>query len=95
MRNNTSNAAHNNALIAMRAKTAKLNPAPTALHLIASGVVDQMTMTETNAAGRDMPVLQKNLFFQFAPMQAGRTAQSKRPQTISVAFWKLQKQNNA
>ncbi|HUX30232.1 MAG TPA: hypothetical protein VMV78_06345 [Thiobacillus sp.] len=76
----------------MRAKTAKLNPAPIALHLIASGVVDQIRMTETNAAGSDIPVLQNNKLPPFSPLQTGRTAQTKRPQIISVAFGELLEQ---
>jgi hypothetical protein len=67
MRNTNSNAAHNIKLIAMRAKTAKLNPAPNALHLIASGVVDQITMTVANAAGNDISELRKNILLPFRP----------------------------
>jgi len=59
MRSAANNAAQNNTLIAMRAKTAKLNPASSALHLMASGVVDQIMTTETKAAGSDIPFLQK------------------------------------
>jgi hypothetical protein len=37
--------------MAMRENTAKLKPAPSALHLMASGVVDQIRMAFTNASG--------------------------------------------
>lgn len=38
----------------MRANTAKVEPTPVALHLMASGVVDQIMITDTNAAGSDI-----------------------------------------
>ncbi len=41
--------------IAMRENTAKLNPTPSALHLMASGVVNQIRITDTNASGSDIP----------------------------------------
>lgn len=40
MRSTTSKAMHSNTPSAMRDNTAKLKPAPCALHLIARGVVD-------------------------------------------------------
>jgi hypothetical protein len=58
MRITTNKAPHNNAPIAMRDNTAKLNPTPSALHLMASGVVDQIKITETNATGNDIYFLQ-------------------------------------
>jgi hypothetical protein len=38
----------------MRENTAKLGPAPSALHLMASGVVDQIAITDRNEAGSDI-----------------------------------------
>lgn len=51
MRNIASKAMHSNTLSVMRDNTAKLNPVPCALHLIASGVVDQIKITDKNAKG--------------------------------------------
>jgi hypothetical protein len=54
MRSNASNTKQISSPNAMRANTAKLKPAPSALHLMASGVVDQIRMTIANAKEGDI-----------------------------------------
>jgi hypothetical protein len=51
MRSTASKAMHSKTPSVMRDSTAKLKPAPCALHLIASGVVDQIRITVRNAKG--------------------------------------------
>ena len=51
MRSTASNAMHSKTPSVMRDNTAKLKPALCALHLIASGVVDQIRITVKNAKG--------------------------------------------
>ena len=54
MRKTASRTTHSNTPMVIRENTAKLNPIPKALHLMASGVVDQIRMMDTKANGTDI-----------------------------------------